>query len=135
MPIQETLDTFSAFLRETNKLPLSYICLSRYNAYFDPNGRGTNHDVIESYAHLIKKPIKVVANCGYTPEEAKAQVEAGKIDAVQFGMPWISHPDVAKRIEHGKPLDQAPDMTTFYANDGTKAVIDKGYIDYPAAVY
>lgn len=36
MPLQETLDTFSYFIGETDKLELAYITLIRYFEAFDP---------------------------------------------------------------------------------------------------
>ena len=67
----------------------------------------------------------VIANMGYTPEEATAAVGAGELDAVAFGVPFIANPDLVRRIELGAPLAQA-DPATFYT-DGPA-----GYTDYPA---
>ena len=36
MPLQETLDTFSHFISEADKLGLAYITLIRYVEAFDP---------------------------------------------------------------------------------------------------
>lgn len=36
MPLQETLDTFSYFISEADKLGLAYITLVRYVESFDP---------------------------------------------------------------------------------------------------
>lgn len=35
MPLQETIDTFSYFLTEADKLNLAYITLTRYSPYLD----------------------------------------------------------------------------------------------------
>lgn len=60
----------------------------------------------------------------------------GKITGVFFGRPWIAHPDVAKRIEYGKPLDNQLDFATLYGKYlGTEEEQKKGYIDYPPAKY
>ncbi|KAJ7580244.1 hypothetical protein C8J56DRAFT_896829 [Mycena floridula] len=134
MPLQETLDTFSYFITEADKLKLSYICLARPSPHFDPTGRGTPHDVVESYRHLIKHA-KVFVNVNFTVEEATALVESGKADGVFFGRAFINHPDLAKRIEFGKPLDNPIDYTTFYGTGKDEAAEIKGYTDYPAATY
>ena len=34
----------------------------------------------------------------YSPEQAEADVVSGKCDAVSFGRPYISNPDLEKRI-------------------------------------
>lgn len=96
--------------------------------------RATQHDVLESYGHLIKNA-KLVYNTGVTAEEAEQLLSAGKIDAVSMGMNYIAHPDVAKRVKHGKPLDNQLDFTTFYGANKDPREWRKGYADYPAAVY
>ncbi|KAK7691789.1 hypothetical protein QCA50_005192 [Cerrena zonata] len=135
MPLEETLETFNYFVSEVNKLNLAYIALVRYSPMLDPTERGTKHDVIASYGHLITAPTKVVANCGFTPEEAAQYIEEGKADLVAFGFAWITHPDFANRVQHGKPLDNAPDFATLYGTGASEAEEAKGYTDYPAAVY
>ncbi|KAJ7589870.1 hypothetical protein C8J56DRAFT_936383 [Mycena floridula] len=134
MPLQETLDTFSYFITEADKLKLSYICLARPSAMLDPTGRGTAHDVVESYRHLIKHA-KAFYNADFTPEEAAALVESGKADGVFFGRLFINHPDLAKRIEFGKPLDNPIDYMTLYGTGKDEVTEAKGYTDYPAATY
>ncbi|KAK7687075.1 hypothetical protein QCA50_009575 [Cerrena zonata] len=61
MPLEETLETFNYFISEANKLNLAYITLVRWSPLLDPAGRGTKHDVIASYGHLITAPTKVMA--------------------------------------------------------------------------
>ena len=55
---------------------------------------------------------------------AEAELEAGKGELVAFGRPFISNPDLVKRIALGAELAQ-PDFGTFYTPG------EKGYIDYP----
>lgn len=62
-------------------------------------------------------------------------MSSGEVDGVFFGFLWITHPDLAKRIEHGKPLDNTPDMAHLYLNGGTVEEQRVGYSDYPAATY
>lgn len=66
----------------------------------------------------------LIANKGYTPAEANAAISEGQIDAVTFGIPFLSNPDLPERIAAGAALN-APDYDTFYAGG------PKGYIDYP----
>ncbi|KIY48065.1 flavo protein NADH-dependent oxidoreductase [Fistulina hepatica ATCC 64428] len=133
MPLQETLDTYSHFVREANKLGLAYINLVRYNIAYDPTGRGTEHDVIASYGPLVTAPTLLVGNAGYTPEEAAEAVESGKMDAVSFGCLWVSNPDLVKRVEQEKDLNTQIDYKRLYgSNSGEEAEERKGYNDYPA---
>ncbi|KAF9246857.1 hypothetical protein BU15DRAFT_69717 [Melanogaster broomeanus] len=110
---------------------------NRYSAILDPviDGelRATQHDVLESYRPCIKKSA-LFLNAGVTPEEAEALIAQNKIDAAVFGMLWISHPDLAKRLEHGKPLDNQIEFTKLYGlgPEMTLEELKKGYTDYPA---
>jgi len=131
MPLQETLDTFKYFLSEVDKLKPSYVTLVRYATALGPEDRGTAHDVVESYGSLLENT-KVVVNAGVTPEEGAGLVAEGKADAVSFGMLFISHPDLVKRVKHGKPLDNAVQFGNLQGGSGDTGV---GYTDYPAATY
>ena len=95
--------------------------------------RATKHDILETYRPYVKNA-KFILNSSILPEEGEELVASGKIDAISIGFNWITHPDLVKRVEHGKPLDNIPDI----AHLQTKAGDDnwgKGYIDYPIAVY
>jgi len=131
MPIEETLATYSYFIKEVNKLDLAYIDLVRFSPRLDPTGRGTEHDVLATYSHLITLPTRNIPNCGFSPEEAASLIEQGQADAVQFGMLWITHQDLAKRIEHGKPLDILPRYELLQGHGGTEEEEVEGYTDYP----
>ena len=118
--------------------------------------RGIPHEVIDIYGPLIKHA-KVFSNGGFSAEEAAAAVKSelcsldpksqkillnldyfldGKVEGVFFGMGWIGHPDFAKRLEHGKPLDNQLDFTTLYGKYYVSEDEQRqGYVDYPAAQY
>ncbi|KAJ7139517.1 hypothetical protein C8R44DRAFT_605891 [Mycena epipterygia] len=132
MPLPETIETYTYFLSEADKLGLSYIVLARYIPFLDgPAGkmRSTQHDVIGTFRHAVKNT-NLFANGGFTPEEAEEMIAAGTIDGVLFGVLWITHPDLAKRIQHGKPLDNVADVKSFYGHPNTP--LQLGYTDYPA---
>ncbi|KAJ6537672.1 flavoprotein NADH-dependent oxidoreductase [Mycena capillaripes] len=134
MPLQDTIDTFGHLLRETNKLGLSYVVLARYNAArdleIDGKKRGTPHDVVETFrSFLPDTPIFV--NTGVTPSEAEELVGSGKVAGVFMGKNWISHPDVARRIKEGKPLDNPVDFAHLYGEEGIDPEL--GYLDYKGA--
>lgn len=76
-------------------------------------------------------------NSGLTPDEAEQLVAEGKIAAAQFGVLWLTHPDLAKRLEHGKALDNQIDFAHLYGAGPEKSLEDQrvGYTDYPEAVY
>lgn len=64
-----------------------------------------------------------MGNNNYDRDLAIARVEAGLVDLVCFGRPFISNPDLAERLELGAPLVPY-DPSTFYGGD------EKGYTDY-----
>ncbi|KAJ7168407.1 flavoprotein NADH-dependent oxidoreductase [Mycena crocata] len=136
MPLQDTIDTFSYLLREINKLGLSYVVLLRYVAWLDPEfdgkKRATVHDVLETYSPILTKT-PIFLNGSVTPAEAEELIAGGKIAGVFFGMNWVTHPDVGKRIKAGKALDNAPDFATLYGVPGVEPAL--GYLDYKEGVY
>ena len=70
---------------------------------------------------------KLVLNSDYTAAEAEADVASGRCDAISFGRPYISNPDLATRIRRG--AEWAPNVNvpkTWYLPG------PEGYIDYPA---
>jgi N-ethylmaleimide reductase len=63
-------------------------------------------------------------NNGYGPEDAPLALDAGEADLIAFGRPFISNPDLVRRLREGAPLN-APDPDTFYGGGA------EGYTDYP----
>jgi N-ethylmaleimide reductase len=80
-------------------------------------------DVLSVARRAFKGPL--VANMGYTPDEAVQAVESGAVDAIAFGTLFLANPDLPARIQAKSPLN-APDRSTFYAGGA------QGYTDYPA---
>jgi len=76
---------------------------------------------------VIRRRFKgvLILNGEYTPEDAAATVADGRADAIAFGRPFISNPDLVERIRDGLPLAGPADMATWYSQG------DEGYIDYP----
>ncbi|MET0290805.1 MAG: alkene reductase [Steroidobacteraceae bacterium] len=71
-------------------------------------------------------PGVLVLNSDFTREKADAVIGAGEADAIAFGRPFISNPDLPHRLKAALPLNP-PDFATFYSQGA------KGYTDYPAA--
>lgn len=122
--------------------------------------RATPHDVLAIYGALVKPsltilknhselairgqampkpeyqnrnptPTRLLVNAEVTPDEAEKLLAEGVIDGAVFGRPWITNPDMQKRIEKGLPLNTKLDFATLYNGvDGNPGV---GYTDYPEA--
>jgi len=80
-------------------------------------------DVVTAARENFSGPI--VANMGYSPEEAAQVVEDGTLAGIAFGHHYVSNPDLVERIKVGAGLVE-PDASTFYSHEA------KGYTDYPA---
>lgn len=113
-------ETFTHVLERLNDYPLAYAHVMRaWGADQDAKPR-------LDYAHWRRTYRGVlVANAGFTPDEASAWIRDGLCDAVAFGELFIANPDLPARIARGAPL-QAPDPSTYYTPG------PKGYTDYPA---
>lgn len=71
---------------------------------------------------IFKGPL--VLNQEYTKELADADLASGLADAISFGRPYISNPDLVERLRSGAEL--TPDnFKTWYTPDA------EGYTDYP----
>ncbi|MFO7031755.1 alkene reductase [Limnospira fusiformis CCALA 023] len=67
----------------------------------------------------------LIGNCGYTQETAEATIKAGHADAIAFGRPFISNPDLVERFTNNWPLNPQADMSVWYSFD------KQGYTDFP----
>lgn len=68
----------------------------------------------------------LVLNSDYTAQEASDDLAAGRCDAVAFGRPYISNPDLAERIRLGAEWAENVDVPKSWYLPGPE-----GYIDYP----
>jgi len=66
---------------------------------------------------------KLVVNQNYTLERAQGAVAQGRADAVAFGRPFISNPDLVRRFKLSASLRQW-DASSFYGEGAA------GYVDY-----
>ncbi|MCW8928846.1 MAG: alkene reductase, partial [Gammaproteobacteria bacterium] len=134
---------------ESSKVGLRISPLNSYNSMLDsdPIGLSTwlakklNHynlaylhvmrgDFFQQQTGDIMTPIRqhytgtLIANMGFTAEEASIGIENNKFDAVAFGVPFLANPDLPERIKAKATLNDA-DPDTFYSPG------PKGYTDYP----
>jgi len=68
----------------------------------------------------------LVLNSDYTAEQAAADIESGRADAVSFGRPFISNPDLVERIRLGAPINPNKGVPQTWYFPG-----EVGYTDYP----
>ncbi|WP_414039246.1 alkene reductase [Acidithiobacillus sp. M4-SHS-6] len=101
-----------------NAYGLAYLHVIRADFY----GRQTG-DVLSVARQNFQGAL--IANMGYSPEEAKNAVASGQIDAIAFGTAFLANPDLPARIYRHRSLN-VPDSATFYTAGA------KGYTDYPS---
>lgn len=90
-----------------------------------PDGTFGSTDV-PKLSPAIREKFKgpLVLNSDYTVEDAQRDLESGVADAISFGRPFISNPDLVERIRVGAEWT-TNDMTHWYTPG------PEGYIDYP----
>ena len=67
---------------------------------------------------------KILLNSDYDGPSARERMAEGIADGISFGRPFISNPDLVRRIAIGAPLSPG-DVGTFYSGGA------EGYVDYP----
>lgn len=116
--------TFGAAAKVLQELGVGFLELRQPG----PDGTFGATDVPKQGAHLrtiYTGPL--VLNSDYTAEQAAADVASGACEAISFGRPYISNPDLVWRIRNG--VEWAPNVNvpkSWYLPG------PEGYIDYPA---
>jgi N-ethylmaleimide reductase len=99
--------------------------------HFIEGRTGRSRDGVEGFDFAAAKRtlgaagVAYIANNKYDNAMAARAVSSGAADAVAFGMPFISNPDLPARLQHHLPL-AAFDTKTFYSAGAA------GYTDYPS---
>ena len=69
----------------------------------------------------------LILNSDFTATDAEQAIAGGRCDAVSFGRPYISNPDLAERIRNGDEWAPNVNIPASWYMPGPE-----GYIDYPA---
>jgi 2,4-dienoyl-CoA reductase-like NADH-dependent reductase (Old Yellow Enzyme family) len=85
-------------------------------------GKSDQPKVSPAIRPVFSRPL--VLNQDYDLARAEADIASGLADAIAFGRPFISNPDLVDRLRVGAPL--APDVMATWYSQGPE-----GYIDYP----
>ena len=78
---------------------------------------------LKDFRQVFHGPL--IGNCGYTLETAENSIAEGDADAIAFGRPFISNPDLVERFSNGWPLSPDAEMADWYSPTGSN-----GYTDF-----
>jgi N-ethylmaleimide reductase len=112
--------TFGAFAGRLDALGIAFIEVVE-DSFQGNHASGRPDRVIEAIQNAFSRTY--ISNGGYTADEARERIAAGKTDMVTFGRPFIANPDLPERFRLGAPLNDWDDGT-FYGGD------EHGYTDY-----
>jgi N-ethylmaleimide reductase len=134
MPIYPEIDeTYTALAREIGQRRLAYLHVMNQSGFerMDAAVEGTTatgfrHLLQEIQAHLPGTALILAG--GMTRDKAEQMISGGLIDLAAFGAPFISNPDLVRRLKNNWPLAKA-DTRTFYGGG------NEGYLDYPPHPY
>lgn len=115
--------TFGAAAKVCEELGLAFVELRQPG----PEGTFGQTDVPQQdpvFREHYSGPL--ILNSDYSAEEAAADVASDRCDAVSFGRPYISNPDLEKRIAVGAKFNPNKDVPKSWYFP-----IPEGYIDYP----
>ncbi len=116
-------ETFGYLLRELSKLEIAYAHVTRVTAQDIAHGAVSGVGPKE-----LRKDFKgvLITAGGFDRAQGEQAIAEGWADAIAYGVPFLSNPDLPRRLEENLALN-TPDESTFYASGA------KGYTDYPAA--
>ncbi|RIW18720.1 alkene reductase [Algoriphagus lacus] len=119
---EQTIPTFDYIIDKLNEYNLAYLHLSE--PFTDVSEIPFAEPNIAKRYRPIYKGVLVINN-GFDQEKGNQVIKEGLADAVAFGKPFISNPDLPERFAHHAPLTEW-DSTTFYTPG------EKGFTDYPS---
>ena len=122
MQDSDPLGTFSHVLKELTPMKLAYAHITEVTAQDIAHGATAGvgpRELRTSY------PGHIVTAGGFTQETGNQALAEGWADAIAYGVPFLSNPDLPARFSKNAPLN-TPDEATFYASG------PKGYTDYPS---
>ena len=114
---------FTAAAAVLDKLGIAYLEL-REPPLDGTFGTADSPPVYPAIRKVFKGPL--ILNSDYSFDRARAALAAGEADAIAFGRPFISNPDLPHRFANGLPLT-ADHSATWYSQG------EKGYVDYADA--
>lgn len=118
---EETIPTFDYIIEKLNQYDLAYLHLSEpFNDVSEIPF--AEKEIAKRYRPMYKGTL--IINAGFDQEKGNQVILEGLADAVAYGKPFISNPDLVERFAEKAPLADW-DQATFYTPG------EKGFTDYP----
>lgn len=118
---EETIPTFDYIIEKLNDYNLAYLHLSEpFNDVSDLPFAEPN--IAKRYRPMYKG--NLIINSNFDQEKGNRYILEGLADAVAYGKPFVSNPDLVERFANNSKLAEW-DTETFYTPG------EKGYTDYP----
>ncbi|KAG7399685.1 12-oxophytodienoate reductase 1 [Phytophthora boehmeriae] len=114
--------TYTYVLDKLNEYDLAYAHLIEPRGYHVRNPLAPEKGSARQFRDTYKGVL--IAASGFDRQSAVRIVDEGAADAVAIGRHFISNPDLVRRFELNKPVNDF-DVDTFYLGDA------RGYTDYP----
>lgn len=115
---------FTAAAKALSELDIAFLELRE-----PPRGGTFGNPDVDPIAPFIREVFSgpLVLNSDYDQSRAEADIASGLADAVSFGRPFISNPDLPRRFAEEIALHSESDMSRWYQQGA------EGYTDYAAA--
>ncbi|GAA4312823.1 alkene reductase [Mucilaginibacter gynuensis] len=126
-PDEETIPIFQYILKKLNDYDLAFVHIT--GPAQDLTGTPVEALQNDYFSHFrYHYSGRLMANLGFTQQSGDTILKEGKADLVSFGQLFIANPDLVERFKFQLPLSEN-DPDTYYTGE------EKGYADYPGAVY
>lgn len=112
---------FTDLVKQLNTVGLAYLHMTEMGSEL-PGAAGPEFD-LKNLRALFDGVY--ITNSGYNKERGNKAIEKNIADAIAFGVPFISNPDLVQRYEIDAELNEA-DPSSFYGGAAN------GYTDYPS---
>jgi N-ethylmaleimide reductase len=123
-PTEQTVETYDHLVGRLNALPLSHLQVVRASSDLTGTPVAQLQDTIGYYRTRFDGPL--IANFGFDKASATGVIRGGQADLVSFAKPFISNPDLVRRLQ--RDLQVAPPAPATFYQGGAE-----GYVDYPPA--
>lgn len=114
----EVFATYDYLSKELNKIGITYLHMIDYAARATEEGLALIQTIRNNFTNTL------ILNGGYNKERAEEVLANGLADAVSFGTPFVSNPNLPHKLQHAVELNAADPALFFSAGK-------EGFIDYP----